>query len=342
MAESMNPDDEIRSTDAAARASDSIDSDDSSQPVDSSLSADDRRMIADHLLMNALLIRTLSPPPAGDQALLNDVLYQLDRPVSSRKQLATKVVSAGRRWLISSLSIAAGLAAVVSLWFVTEANTPSALAAVEQARIEARRPIDRHYQIKLDLPAIKSLDADLYLRGDDRLALHLAGPLDVSAWLGINGDEAWFVPRIGPAIVTKDVDRMQERLEDLASMPIPMLNITRVLDTIERDYELTLASDHSAQEFVDGQVLQHVRAVKRSGFRPLLPERIEFWSQPDSGVIVRMTLVWTELVDKLAVRRVEFLLADQKTQETDLYEHSGHHAPEFPVLRLDGIPAGKK
>lgn len=341
MAESMNPDDEIRSTDAAARALDSIDADDSSRPINSSLSADDRRTMADHLLMNALLNRTLSPKRAGDQTLLSNVLQQLDQPVASRRQLASTMVSAGRRWLISSLSLAAGLAVVVSLWFVTEANTPSARAAVEQARTEARRPIDRHYQIKLDLPAIKSLDADLYLRGDDRLALHLAGPLDVSAWLGINGDEAWFVPRIGPAIVTKDVDRMQERLEDLASMPIPMLNITRVLDTIERDYELSLASDLPTEQF-DGQVLQHVRAVKRSGFRPLLPERIEFWSQPDSGVIVRMTLVWTEIVDKLAVRRVEFLLVDQKNQKTDLYEHSGHHAPEFPVLRLDGIPAGNK
>lgn len=341
MAESMNPDDEIRSTLPAALASDCVDSDHPSQPVDSSLSVNDRKTMADHLLMNALLIRKLSPSPPGDQMLLNNVLQQLDQPIPSRKAFAATVVSTGRRWLISSLSIAAGVAVVVSLWFVAEANTPSALAAVERARTEARRPIDRHYQITLDLPAIKSLDADLYLRGDDHLALHLAGPLHVSAWLGINGDEAWFVPRIGPAIVTKDVDRMQERLEDLASMPIPMLNITRVLDTIDRDYELSIVSDHSAQKF-DGQVLQHVRAVKRSGFRPLLPERIEFWSQPESGVIVRMTLVWTEIVDKLAVRRVEFLLADQKTRGKDLYEHSGHHAPEFPVLRLDGIPAGKK
>jgi len=341
MSESMNADDEIRSSAPADRASDWIDAEGSSPTDAPSLSADDRRMMADHLLMNSLLARVLSIHSSNDQALLNGVLQKLDPPASSRRALAKAVVSTGRRWLISSLSVAAGIAAVFSLWMVTEANTPTALAAVEQARAEARRLIDRHYQITFDLPAIKSLDADLFLRGDDRLALHLTGPLDVSAWIGINGDEAWFVPRIGPAIVTKDVDRMQERLEDLASMPIPMLSITKVLDTIERDYELSLASDDLPQQF-DGQVLQHVRAVKRSGFRPLLPDRIEFWSQPSDGVIVRMRLCWTEIVDKLAVRRVEFLLADQKTQATELYEHSGHHAADFPVLRLDGIPASNK
>ena len=300
-----------------------------------------RRQLADYFLLDALLHETFSSHDSPNDERLNRVMLQLDESSFPQKTgISTTVMSVGKRWLISSLSITAGIAALVSLWFVTEANAPTAHAAVQRAMAEARRPIDRHYQISFDLPAIKSVEADLYVRGDHHLALNARGPLDLSVWLGVNGEKAWFVPRLGPAVVTDDVDHVQERLEELSSMPLPLLNITRVLDSLEKDYELTLSAEELPQQ-IDGQVLEHVQAIKRSGFRPLLPDRIEFWSQPSDGVIVRLKLEWAELVDKLAVRRVEFLLVDQKTQAKDFYEHTGHHAPELPVLHLDGHKANQ-
>lgn len=294
---------------------------------------DDRRCYADQLFVDAILHEAVAGDPASADHRVTAVLARLDEeaPVASGPTFARAPFR--RQWIVSVLSVVAAVAGLCVLWVANEVTLPSALAAVEHARREACRPIDRHYQVVVDLAAVKGLQADLFLRGADQVALEARGPLDFSVWIGSDGNRAWIVPRVGPVVVAHDFERIQDRLAEMAGLPVPLLKITHVLEALSRDYDLEMAAEETVAD-LGGKNWRHVRAAKRPGFRPLLPKNVQFWADPQTGDVGKMILDWSGQVENLAVHRIEFQLVDKSERAPDWYGHDSHHDPDRPVLDL--------
>ncbi len=306
------------------------------------LSREDSRRMGDHLWMGALLEEVHRPTGQTEQ----EVEEHLSRwrrstevePVKARTS-SGPAIPAGhepsrRSWLISTLSVSAALASVFVLWSMSGGTTPTAQAAFERAKQRAIEPVDRQYRIEFDLPGVPSIEAELYLRGHDQLALMVKGPFDSKHWIGTTREKSWFAPVVGPVLVAKDFQPVVEHVSQRLGLPPISLRIADVLKTIENDYALDLEKDELIPVF-GSTPARHVLAIKREGFRPLLPMKISLWTHPDTGVVGRLILDWTGQLENLAVRRVTFELTEQKPLSITWYEHAAHHEPLRPVLMLE-------
>jgi hypothetical protein len=345
----------INSADQASAdwASRFLDDEASPDALPTDLSEESRRQYADHLLLHSLLDAVTRGSGDVDADLWSALSSRLDEaaaesavegesvdPIPVGSSAGPTAVSAGgrRNWLISSIGIALSLMVVGSAWLLMPGATPTARAAVEEALQQADRRVDRHYQIKIDLAAVADVEADLYVRGSNQFALHARGPLDVSVWLGIDGEKAWLAPAVGPVVVASEIQAIQERLASLSGLPIEFLMVGNVLRMLERDYTLTMVPQDE-----QAGTLRHIVAIKRKGFRPLLPSRVDVWTSPKDGLVHQLLLDWSGQVENLAVRRVEFVLTDETPRGASWYEHSDHHADGVPVIQLDAghLPAAE-
>lgn len=294
-----------------------------------------RRAYADQLFVDSALREAFDRGGVGSQRNIEQVLAKIHAPgeatVGPRSE--TQSLSRRRSWIVSGLSLAAALAMFAVLWLANEATTPSALAAVEQAKHQADRPVDRHYRVAIDLAAIRGLKADLYLRGGECVALHVRGPLDVEAWIGSNGSRAWFVPNAGPVVVAHDFEPMRDFLAEIAGLPVSWLKVSDVLEALSRHYQLEVADEAPVAE-LGSAPWRRVCGVKQPGFRPLLPGRVDFWADPQTGEVGKMILDWAGTIENFAVERVELILVDKSDRPADWYEHWRHHEPNRQVVDL--------
>lgn len=340
-------DDADRVSSGAEWASEWLDSSARPEPHGDLASQDEatRREAADHFVLDALLDHLSANDGAEIDRRMDQLIPRLPQPAESTEaeqaqaEVMTSVGVRRQRWFASGMSLALGLAGVMTIGFLfSQATAPTAEAAVHRARQAADQQVDRHYRVQLDLPALPDLSANLYLRGGDNVALHVRGPLDFSVWLGSSRSKAWVVPSVGPALVAREIEPIQSRLEQLAGLPLPMLKIANVLQALEADYQLHLRADQTLSNRPGGPC-RHVLALKREGFRPLLPQRVECWVDPETGVVVRLVLSWTQQVEELAVRQIEFNLVDQDAQPDNWYQATAHHETGRPTLELNAVPA---
>jgi hypothetical protein len=330
----MTPKDQDR--EAVSRASDWLDDDVDPADAPATMAAGvNRRAYADQLFIDSSLREVFGDGGGESQRQIEQVLAKIREPVamSAESGLPASSNSGRRSWIVSGLSLAAAIVGVGLLWLANEATTPTALAAVDQAKHQAGRPLDRHYRVAIDLAAIRGLNADLYLRGRECVALHVRGPLDVEAWIGSNGSRAWFAPKAGPVVVAHDFEPMRDFLAEIAGLPVKWLKVSDVLEALSRDYELELAEEAPVAELGPAS-WRRVCGVKQPGFRPLLPARIEFWADPQTGEVGKMDLDWAGTIENLAVERIRLILVDKSDRAADWYEHWRHHEPDRQVLDL--------
>jgi hypothetical protein len=313
------------------------------------LSAEDRRRLGDHLWMESLLIEAHRPTGATAR----EVEDHLARWNQKTQQASPKTTTApnsmggpaipatiGRHWLFSAISVSAALASVFVFWSISSGTTPTAQAAFSQAKQRAVELVDRTYQIRFVLPQVPAISAELYLRGPDQLALRVSGPAENSTWIGTTRERSWLVPAIGPVLVANDFQPVLEHFARSLRLPRMSLRISDVLNSIENDYSLELAGDEMIPAF-GSLPARRIIATKREGFRPLLPMKVTLWTHPDTGVVGRLVLEWSDQLETVAVRQVTFELTDQNPQADNWYDHASHHQANQPVMILDR-PANKK
>ncbi len=306
------------------------------------LASEDSRRMGDHLWMGALL-EEVHRPVGQTEREVEEHLSRWRRsnevePVSARTASGPAIPPghepSRRSWLISTLSVSAALASVFVLWSMSGGNTPTAQAAFEQAKQRAIEPIDRQYRIQFELPNIPAVEAELSLRGHDQLVLMVKGPFDSKHWIGTTREKSWFAPVVGPVLVAKDFQPVVEHVSRRLGLPPISLRIADVLKSIENDYSLDLEQDELIPAF-GSTPARHVVAIKRKGFRPLLPMKISFWTHPDTGVVGRLILDWTGQLENVAVKQVTFELTEQEPLPDAWYEHASHHENLRPVLMIE-------
>jgi hypothetical protein len=316
----MNSEDETRADAWAGRLIDDDDASHTSESMDDAT----KRQLADQLLVDALLTESLCSTSAADRE--NRMARLLDS-LPAESASPSHVAPSRRRWITSVATFAACVSLMLTFW--TWAAPMSAEAAVEKSLRQAECPIDRHYVLTMTGGALDQTKLDLYLRGKRLSCFQLVGPLKITAWVGINAEHNWLVPKVGPVVVARDFSELRERLLQSAELPVQVLQIADIIRFVRDDFEVTLTEDPSGTPSQ-----HHIEARKRPGFRPLLPDHVDLWADKESGLITRAVLQWLGPVEKIAVRTIEFKLVDETPRSVEWYEHHRHHEPDRPVIRL--------
>ncbi|MFO0947154.1 MAG: hypothetical protein U1D30_14620 [Planctomycetota bacterium] len=296
----------------------------------------DRSRLADVLFLDSLLQEVHHSDSQTVEQRVQRVMAAIDQEAGKpqeSEEVASVSKTSRRRWLVSSLSMAAGVAGVGTAWFFSGANTATAQEALELALLEFKVPVDRHYQITTTLagPSENKIVSDLYVQGGEKFALHQPTPLGTHLWIGSNGTKVWFVPAIGPVFVSNDPAEVRQWIED-RQLPVPFLQVTAILSLMARDYELTLQKPESLNDH-PGIRWQRLRGTRETA-RFLLPKSIDVWVHPKNGVVGRLELNWFVPQRAFGLKQIRFDLASQALQPADWYDASAHFEEGRPVLEL--------
>lgn len=304
------------------------------------LAADlDRQRIARLLFVDSLLDRIYRGPARIEDSVLR-ALAAIDTETSPAVPLQRPRLSR-RRWLFSTLSIAASVVGVgLAMWLTFATGGGNAHAAVKEALRDASRPVDREYRVLIDangpLYAIASaaqstpgpLRATLYVQGDRKFALRHPPLLGKVAgrdlWLGCNGRQVWLAPAIGPVFVSNDLSLLDQWTMQ-EGVRMPFTQITAALTRLSHDYDLTML----APEILPGQGdirWNHVRGQRREP-ATLMPAVIDVWSNPTTGTVCRLILDWKRPATEIGPRRIDLELVSEQPLHDDWYD---------PGFRNDG------
>ena len=156
-------------------------------------------------------------------------------------------------------------------------------------------------------------------------------PVDGAYAMGSDGTDYWVTQQSGPVWVTSDSRSLAPKLKrtipnmwlfGIAASPDEplLLGMAGLLSLAERRHDVELIDSASDSE-------HHVRATLRSDRRNA-PERIDFWTDANSGVGLRAEARWSD------GRQMRFELVESATF-SDRWYHYSQHAPGRQVKRLE-------
>lgn len=237
------------------------------------------------------------------------------------------------RLLAATTSLAACVAVLLMLTSgVLWPSTVSASSVLQNAQQAASAMVDRTYRLVVthphdhDAPPLRELT--ITVRGGGRFVLQAERE---AYTMGNDGVDYWLARRNGPVFVTADFRKLapelrrqipNRRLLDavLASPDEPLLlNISDLLQLIERKYDMELVPSPKAEE-------HRVRATRRPGFRGG-PTMIEFQTDATSGIVRKATM------HHEGSQQTTLELVDTPNRSNHWYHHSAH-APGRRVERL--------
>jgi hypothetical protein len=321
--------------------------------------------LAELRLLDALLQEVYAPDAAAVEARVRKALAAIAnaemRPADARletvpgdaAQAAATVDSAARPfsrrcWLYwAPAAIAAALLISTGWWAF--APRGSAFAAAEKAYDASLESVDREYQVTIArngaLALLAPLEATLYVRGASRFALRHPGAVAGDFWFGSDGRQSWFVPVVGPVLVSDDPHWLRRRAEQ-EKVSLPFLQVSTILQRLGDRYDLeTLPSETLAGH---GEILwQRIRGTRRAAARasdetaaartadaatPVarrgapqrLPQTVDLWIHPHSGVAGKVVVTWEPELLKPSLRRIELQLVSERRQPDDWYEYTSH------------------
>lgn len=287
-----------------------------------------RNDAADLRFLHVLLQRIAHPDDAGRERRVERVLAAIDdEPVDSTARhivtpLPTEVPTTpsarwfplGRRWVMSALSVAAGLMVLAVIWAGSNGTEVSAYAAVEQVYSAATSMQDREYSVLSELNKsnqVVEVESTLYVRGGEKYSIRHPSMLG-EIWIGNNGDHSWLVPPSG-IVMTREESRDNphyiRRWTNDTGFVIPELQLTALIAHLRDQYELELlpseplsttppALDAAAAETLDAEQLARTEVMWRrirgtlNVEQPGRPEVVDVWCHPETGVARRIELVW--------------------------------------------------
>lgn len=306
-----------------------------------------QRDVADLLWIDALLAGCAAGEDERGEARIKAALRRIDVSATAvAPPSAANAVSQGRRWLASSLAVAAGLALSCTLFWATMIRETRAEALLRVIGEVSRSGVDRIYRVVRTSPRLASGEAavgKLYLRGAVGFVLECP-----EAALGRHGADVWVAPPTGPALVAdnfaallraSDADvREIELLEGISTVALqaPLMELSSMIELLRHDYEVAVVRAAAA----GAEHLVTLDGTLRSADGPL-PTRIRLWAHRDSHVIERAELTWDG--GDLGVEDLQLQFTQLPAVEVadDWYRYSSHCLPEQEVREIrDGGPEG--
>ena len=226
-------------------------------------------------------------------------------------------------WVAAASTIL--LLAAWSLW----PSGVNAASVLRQAHQAAQELVDRTYRVTLTNPSNQALEQELTLDiyGGSKFVLR---PVDGSYIMGSDGSQFWMARPDGPVWVTSNYRALapalrrripNRRILGLATSPNKpfLLDITELLSLIKRKYEIELINPSGTPE-------HHIRATLRSEVVNV-PEKIEFWTDADTGVVIKAKTYWPDQ----NIRTLELL--NSEPLNPNWYQYP-LHAPNAEARRL--------
>ena len=259
-------------------------------------------------------------------------------PEQSASQTADAgpLVWSGRKLLRLFAASSLAVCAAVMLMLISGILSPSSVNAsgvLQRAQAAAAELIDRTYRVTISREGEHSSRRELRVdaRGSGRFVLR---PVDGSYVVGSDGTDYWLTRQDGPVWVTRKRSSLVPKLRrtmtnswlfGLASSPNEplLLDMAGVLSLIEHKHDIELIDSASSSE-------HHVRASLRRGRRdspPNAPERIDFWTDAESGVGLRAEVRWAN------GRQMQFEFLES-VELSDRWYHYSEHASDREVRRL--------
>lgn len=238
-----------------------------------------------------------------------------------------------RRFAAStSLAVCAAVILMLSSWVLWPSHV-SASSVLQKAQLAAAELIDRTYRVTLmnEAKGFQPRELTVNARGGGRFVVR---PVDGAYAVGSDGTDYWVIPRNGPVWVTSNSRSLAPKLKrtipnmwlfGIAASPDEplLLGMAGLLSLADRKHDVELIDSASPTE-------HHVRATLRSGRRNA-PERIDFWTDADSGVGLRAEVRWSD------GRQMRFELVESVKLSDQWYHHS-EHAPGSEVERIQAAP----
>ncbi len=322
-----------------------------------------RQRAADLRFLHVLLEQIGTPSEAGRERRVQRVMQALDtalaQPVPSDEEALPSVArssaataawfSFGQRWVISTLTLAAGLLVMAAIWAGHNGTEVSAYAAVEQVYSAATSLQDREYRVVSEIERLGKfvkVESTLFVRGSEKYSIRHPFVLG-EIWIGHNGHQSWLVPPIGVAITREETRNNPQYIRRWASdagFVLPELQLTALIAHLRDQYELellpseprttspealaaaageTLAAEQLASTEVMWRRIRGTLSVEQPG-RPTL---VDVWCHPETGVARRIDLVWQRNPSSgsgTGLRRMTVELVRDHVFDESWYEPSGH------------------
>jgi hypothetical protein len=290
---------------------------------------EDRQKELDQLWLDSLLQESLRPEHDRDLQRIESLFARTELEQSELRSADVRKFSSFVRWL--PLVIAASVLIAVSSWPQFSSSNQKAYAAVDRSL--RATPAAREYSIRIFLNNLSGDEltrtAQLYLGKNNRFAIRRQSWLASSdIWVGSDGTNQWFVPRVGPAF--KGSERILGGWLMRKDSTSPFLHLNTALKRMKKDYDLTMLPD-AGLDGVAGEgtiVCERVHGewksqVKSSSDRPL-PVEIELWADKDSGIARRVVLVWNREPNQVGVKQWSMDLIGYPSLAENWFEPSGH------------------
>ena len=333
------------------------------------LDAAARRRAADAQLLHALLVHLYDTDTTRRNARVKNVMQRITgahpksvagttvvRPSTRRFRLLTGTLA---RWTVAACLIAA------AAWWVYDASSNPAMAALEQVIQVLDRPTDRTYEItveRLGRPPeqedrhVKQSDpasprrkpkprdgqdrwprreppslngALLYVRGSDQFVLYrLTRDGDVVVD-GCDGKQSWRVRPNHPVQVSDDPNKFRVPMPQNVA-PIPFVDIKTSLTQLREGYEIEELPAESPPN-AHGAIWSCLRAQKRDPSQRG-PKEISIWFHPKTHVLGRIVFDRVHLQGRGELYRMTIELIEQEELGQDFFEHEAHHDADCQVI----------
>ena len=258
---------------------------------------EDRRQELDQLWLDSLLQESLCPGRDRDQKRIESLFTKPDFELHETHSAVVQKSGSLVRWL--SWGIAASVLIAVGSWSLFSSSNQRAYAAV--AKSLRATPAAREYLIRISANSLAGDEvtktAQLYIDKNDRFAVRRQGWLGLSdIWIGSDGTNRWFVPRIGPAF--QGSDKLLGGWLMRKDSTSPYLHLNTALKRMEKDYDLKMLPEMEWDGVGgEGRILcERVHGAwngqRKSASNRTLPAEIDLWVDKDNGIARRVVLVW--------------------------------------------------
>jgi hypothetical protein len=290
---------------------------------------EDRQKELDQIWLDSLLQESLRPEQDRNRQRIESLFSKADFERNEFHSVVIHKFSSLVRWLPHV--IAASILIALGSWPLFSSSSQKAYAAVDRSL--RATPAAREYSIRILRNNLSGDEltrtAHLYIDKNNRFAVRRQSWLGSSdIWIGSDGTNQWFVPRVGPAF--KGSERIVGGWLMRKDSTSPYLHLNTALQRMKKDYELTMLPD-AGLDGVDGEgtiVCERVHGewksqVKSSSDRTL-PVEIELWADKESGIARRVVLVWNREPNQVGVTQWSIDLIGYPSLAENWFEPLGH------------------
>ncbi|MEL6105733.1 MAG: hypothetical protein AAFU85_06850 [Planctomycetota bacterium] len=272
-----------------------------------------------------------------------DAMARIDPPTSSDSSANVFPAANTRRRAVRWGLLGLATTVLLMIYLAWGTNQTRAIAAVKRSRLAAAEPTARRYKMRLTRltpgGTPQDVDADLFVKGNDRFTLRVPGPLfGTSLWLGNDGEEPWVVAPIGPIRKGRGLV-LSHWLRQRGKLDTPYLHVSSLLTQMASGYRLRKVADETLT-LTNGatEVCDHIigeAELNEPSELPKRPDVIELWCDR-SGVAMRLEARWSLAEDDFGLRTLAIAFEKNDPAIDDSwFTAEGHAGGNRPVIRVE-------